>query len=269
MPVFVLNSATAATERHRGGVIVAGSHGGLYPAHLLALAGVRGAILNDAGRGLDSAGVAGLEMLSELGVAAATVSHDSARIGDGDDMMRHGILSAVNNVATRLGCYVGQTCAEAAAMLQTGDPPVKRPNPYRDARMLLRSGSPPVWGLDSIDLVEARDAGAIVVSGSHGGLIGSVRSAVKVDVQAAVYHDAGIGRDQAGISRLPALDLLGIAGVAVNGATARIGDARSVWETGLISACNRLAKCWGAEPKMTVQHFIDTAIERIKATAHG
>ena len=39
-------------------------------------------ILNDAGVGRDEAGIAALAYLDALGIAAATVSHESCRIGD-------------------------------------------------------------------------------------------------------------------------------------------------------------------------------------------
>ena len=46
-------------------------------------AGVRAAVFNDAGIGLDDAGIAGLSRLQSIGMAAVAVSHASARIGDG------------------------------------------------------------------------------------------------------------------------------------------------------------------------------------------
>jgi len=42
-------------------------------------------ILNDAGVGRDRAGIGGLALLDTIGMSAATLSHRSARIGDGDD----------------------------------------------------------------------------------------------------------------------------------------------------------------------------------------
>ena len=44
---------------------------------------------------------------------------------------------------------------------------------------------------------------------------------------AAVYNDADFGVDDAGISRLPALDARGIAGACVSAWSARIGDGQS------------------------------------------
>src|SRR5207302_1281456 len=77
---------------------------------------------------------------------------------------------------------------------------------------------------------------AIVLTGSHGGLLGGrPETALKYEVRAAFYNDAGIGIDEAGVSRLPALDDRGIAAATVSAATARIGEARSTYEDGILS----------------------------------
>ena len=57
---------------------------------------------------------------------------------------------------------------------------------------------------DSITRVGAEANGAVVVNGSHGGLYAAYLAA-KLGVAAAIFNDAGIGRDRAGIAgrRLP------------------------------------------------------------------
>ena len=65
-------------------VVVTASHGGLYPGYLVLAARARAAIFNDAGIGMDRAGIAALDLLQGHGKAAAAVSHSSARIGDAD-----------------------------------------------------------------------------------------------------------------------------------------------------------------------------------------
>jgi hypothetical protein len=106
--------------------------------------------------------------------------------------------------------------------------------------------------------VKESDNGSIVVTGSHGGLLGGKpETAIRIDALAAVYNDAGVGMDNAGISRLEPLDARGIAAVTVDAKTARIGDARSTWETGKISHANQLAKTYGAERGMPVPTFVD------------
>jgi hypothetical protein len=70
---------------------------------------------------------------------------------------------------------------------------------------------------------------------------------VKHPVFAAVYNDAGFGIDDAGISRLPALDAHGIAGATVSTWSARIGDGLSTYRDGYVSAVNETAIRRGGE----------------------
>ncbi len=85
-----------------------------------------------------------------------------------------------------------------------------------------------------------------MIVGSHGALLGGdPATAFGVDALAAVFHDAGIGIDEAGIARLPALDARGIAAMTVDTASARIGDARNTYERGVISRVNRTAAARG------------------------
>ena len=55
--------------------------------------------------------------------------------------------------------------------------------------------------MDSITQVDASDAGAFVVSGSHGGT-SSGEFALAVPLGLTVFNDAGIGKDEAGIAAL-------------------------------------------------------------------
>ena len=98
---------------------------------------------------------------------------------------------------------------------------------------------------------------AIVVTGSHGGLLGNrPETALKYDVLGALYNDAGIGKDEAGISRLPALDARGIAAATVSAASARIGDARSTYEDGIISRVNARAAALGLREGISAREFV-------------
>lgn len=75
------------------------------------------AFFNDAGVGKDDAGVAALDMLQERAVAAGTVSHTSARIGDAHDTWHHGVVSHVNECARALGMAPGQRLKEVLLRL--------------------------------------------------------------------------------------------------------------------------------------------------------
>ena len=65
--LLVADSATQLDKKARGTVAVCGSHGGLYAAWLAANARVRAVVLNDAGLGKHSAGIAGVAWLGGLG----------------------------------------------------------------------------------------------------------------------------------------------------------------------------------------------------------
>ena len=80
--------------------------------------------------------------------------------------------------------------------------------------------------------------------------------ALRTDGFAAAFNDAGIGLEEAGIGRLPALDARGIAAFTVDAASARIGEARSTFEDGVISRVNATAARLGAAPGMRARDVL-------------
>src|SRR5215471_21010883 len=109
-PIVIADSITRVGPEAAGAVVVNASHGGIYAAYLAAKLGVAAAIFNDAGVGRDNAGIAGLDYLAGLGIPAAAVGHDTARIGDGSDMMERGTITHANAPAAALGCRPGMPC---------------------------------------------------------------------------------------------------------------------------------------------------------------
>src|SRR5579871_2694578 len=101
--VVITDSATLLDDRAVGSVAVCGSHGGIVAALFAAAAGVKGALFNDAAVGKEEAGIAGLGELESYGIAAAAVDYRTARIGDGDDCHRSGVISHVNSLAADAG----------------------------------------------------------------------------------------------------------------------------------------------------------------------
>jgi len=99
--------------------------------------------------------------------------------------------------------------------------------------------------VDSITEAVGSGRGCVVVSGSHGGL-SAARFALQAGVRLAVFNDAGIGKDGAGIAGLAWLQQHGVAAVAVAHSTARIGEAASTWNDGIVSAVNERASSLGA-----------------------
>jgi hypothetical protein len=256
-PIVVADSITRVGPEAAGAVVVNASHGGVYAAYLAAKLHAAAAIFNDAGVGRDRAGIGGLDYLQDLGIAAAALGHDTARIGDGADMMAHGVVTHANRLAATLGVHRGQPCRDAAAALQAAQQTDRAPPEALEAAFLLIADAPPVWALDSASLVSPQHGSAIVVTGSHGGLLGNrPETALKYDVLGALYNDAGIGKDNAGISRLPALDARGIAAATVLAASARIGDARSTYQDGIISRVNARAAALGLREGIGARDFV-------------
>ena len=255
--VQCVDAITKLGPEFRGTVVVAGSHGGRYCGYLASLAGLRGVIFTDAGAGKDCAGIRALDYLQPLGMAAATIAHISARIGDGADTLDRGRLSFCNGAAKALGCAEGQTCKEAAEVMCRGEVFEGAAPAYEEARCLLGETPVRVIACDSASLVDSGDADAIIVTGSHGGVLaGRPGYGIAVQARGAVFNDAGVGIDQAGIQRLEVLDQAAIPAATVDASSARIGDARSAWESGIISYINNLAAKHGVTVGMTVPAFV-------------
>jgi len=258
--LLIYDSVTKLGPDACGQVVIAASHGGRYAAYLAAVAGVKGIILNDAGFGCDNAGIGGMALLQECGIASATVSHASSRIGDGKDAAMRGRISAANEIALALGVIKGMPACDAASrMVHNPGRPVQPPALLIESRTLLplKNGKRVVVLIDSASLVQADDRDAIVITGSHGGLLGgNPAAATKYPVFAALYNDAGIGIDCAGMGRLRALDAQGIIGATVDAYSARIGDARSSYEQGVLSAINKQATRIDLHTGMTVRDCV-------------
>lgn len=195
----------------------------MYAAYFAAKMGIGAVFLNDVGIGREEAGIAGMRMLDTLGVPGATVSHQSARIGDGADGVARGVLSFVNAAAAGHGLTLGMTCGDALAVLEAANlTPAPKPSPLEEARYELPdSGHPDV----------------------------------KVIVMDSISVDADRGIDDAGISRLVALDRHGIAGACASAFSARIGDGKSLYEDGYISVVNDTATQHGARIGMSCRNL--------------
>lgn len=261
--VFSIDTITKLKDEHIGNVVIAGSHGGVYAGHCAAEGRVRAVILNDAGVGRERAGIGSLAYLDALGIAAATADSHSCRIGNAQDMTRFGVISFVNPTAQALGCAPGQPVAQCAERMRAAALSTTPVPPQDEARFVARNvpGEPRVIVMDSLSLIEPSDAGAIVITASHGGLLGDdPATALGADAIAAIFSDAGFGKDRAGITRLPVLDRRGIAGATVSVDSARIGDGRSVYRDGVLSHVNDRAAAMGIRVGQSVQSFVEQVI---------
>jgi hypothetical protein len=148
--------------------------------------------------------------------------------------------------------------------------PFGKPPAYEEVRFLISEDKPRIVCIDSASLVKEEDAGQIVVTGSHGGLIGGRRSkAFNVKPLLAVFNDAGGGIDRAGIGRLDPLDEMGIAAATAAHTSARIGDSRSTYQEGIISHANQRAKELGASRGASVKRFVQELARKLASTTKG
>lgn len=257
--VVLADTVTKLLDAHRGHVIVAGSHGGVYAGWCAAKGGARAVILNDAGVGLDGAGISSLAFLDEIGLAAATADSKTCRISDASDMLACGVVSHVNQAAAALGCVPGQTVRECADRMRSAAMPSGQVATLQESRFVISrdSGQRVVIGIDSAALFQPDDAGRVVVTASHGALVGGKPDkVVPAGVFAAFFHDAGGAKGGSGYSRLPSLDALGVVGGTVAAASARIGDARSCYRDGVLSHVNETARARGGRVDMPLCAFI-------------
>ena len=127
---------------------------------------------------------------------------------------------------------------------------------YEESRSVLQEVPVLTIACDSASLVTPDDAGAFIITGSHGGVIaGRPDYGIAAEARGAVFNDAGVGIDRAGVRRLEILDRAGIPAGTVDAMTACIGDAVSAWESGVLSHVNLQAERCGVIAGMTVPEF--------------
>ncbi len=119
--VVLIDSITQVDALHAGLCVVTGSHGGVSAARYASEVAARVYVFNDAGVGKDAAGIAALALLDARGIAAVTVAHASARIGEARDTWDNGVISHRNAAAGRIGVQPGARVSEALAAL-SGEP---------------------------------------------------------------------------------------------------------------------------------------------------
>jgi len=224
-------------------VVVVGSFAGAMSLGFALEIGVRGLIAHDAGVGRDAAGVSGLALADRLGVPAAAVAANSARIGDGESVFREGVVGHVNRRAASLGVAVGDKVADAALALLAapGGAPSAEPIVDRRQRIVLERATGRVVLVDSMLFATPQNRNDVVCAGSHAGRVNMPR-ALEIGPRGAIFSDGGGARDGSGADGLPLLDAADVAGAAVDAQRARIGDPQSTWTDGVISAMNDTAR---------------------------
>ena len=118
MPVLrIVDSITELGAHDEGCIAVSGSHGGISSARYALATRPLLSVFNDAGVGLNNAGLAALDFLQSHGLAACTVAHHSACIGQAQSTLVSGVVSAANAQALTLGVQVGWTCRQTVDFL--------------------------------------------------------------------------------------------------------------------------------------------------------
>ena len=105
--VVMVDTIAHVRPEDGGQVVVCGSHGGVSSGEYAAQVPVAAVFFNDAGGGKEDAGRAALPYLDARGIAAGTVSHDTAMIGDALETWTSGVVSALNDQARAAGFVVG------------------------------------------------------------------------------------------------------------------------------------------------------------------
>ena len=118
--ITLLDSIALINSSHAGTIVVTGSHGGRSAAGFVADVKEKplAVFFNDAGGGKDNAGKVGLDMLQAIGVPAACYSHMSARIGDAQDGLDHGVLTDLNGLAKQSGIKIAMHVLHAIDCIQ-------------------------------------------------------------------------------------------------------------------------------------------------------
>ena len=122
--------------------------------------------------------------------------------------------------------------------------------------------------LDSLGDLQPDNTRPILVCASHCGDNGAFARKLKnCHVKVVFLNNAGIGKNQAGISGLSHYQAENILACAVDHYSAEIGVARDTWESGIISHTNTLAEAAGIQIGDSVQEAVAKIINIIAPTS--
>lgn len=247
--IMAMDSAYHVAPENRGAdVVVNASYCGVLPARFIGRHRPRGAIGVDCGVGPAGAAIAGLWYLEALNVPAAVADVETVLLGDGVDLFHRGIISYANRPAHDCGVMPGMSVRDAAWAMLERDPGAPDAEEITNRVEVFRnSRGRAIVCLDSIAFGRADiDSANVLVTAGHTG-----RSALpyllKIRPYAFVCSDGGMGRERSGIVGMYEAGKEGIPGATVDARSARMGDGRSTYEDGTVSAANEPARRAGVE----------------------
>ncbi len=134
--------------------------------------------------------------------------------------------------------------------------------------IIKQSGRRKIVIADSVTAADDSNRGDVLVCGSHcGANVGQI--AVVGKIGAMIGNDAGMGRNNAGISGFAICDEHNIPVAAVASMSAMIGSGVSTYEEGTVSAVNvkaaRLGVLEGMFAKEAADRFLESFAETGKA----
>lgn len=118
--------------------------------------------------------------------------------------------------------------------------------------------------MDSITFSDERNNSAdVLIGGSFCGML-SIRWPIRVNPKGVICHEAGPGRDAAGVSGLWALEAFGTAAAAAATMSCRIADGHDMYDNGVLSHVNDTARKIGVVPGMSVREGAHRMVEWLR-----
>lgn len=115
---------------------------------------------------------------------------------------------------------------------------------------------------DSVTAANDENKGDVLVCGSHcGANVGQI--AVAANIGAMIGNDAGMGRNNAGISGFGICDEHGIPVASVASMSAMIGSGMSTYKEGVVSAVNIKATALGVSTGMSAEQAAERFLEML------
>ena len=188
---------------------------------------------------------------------AATVGHETARIGDGADMMAPGVITHANALAASLGVGPGQSCRDAAAAA-TGA--ARRPRAAGSARSGVPADRRGAAGLGARFRLAGRCPSTRTRSSSPARMAGCSaagrRPRSNTMCAARSITTPGSARTRPACRACRRSTRAASPAATVSAASARIGDARSTYEDGIVSRVNARAAALGLREGISAREFV-------------